>query len=164
MVDGYTWESWDNSTKVGWVFGFWDGIYQAHREGVFFLVRIPGLMERKVAGTYKRADEVTEGLDNEFRDRISLSGITSGQQVAGLDAFYKDYRNKRILAGEAIYIVKLEVTGGPQEFIEQVTRIIRMPWDDRRKEQKSLLEKNQEYKEAFEKWGKYLPISVIPTP
>jgi len=54
--------------------------------------------------------------------------------------------------------------GAPEEFIEQLTRLVRLFWKSRIKEQKSLLKKNQEYRRAYEEWGKYLPFSVIPPP
>ena len=164
VVDGYLWEKSTKNCNLAWATGFQCGIFQAGKEGSIFPFTVPELMERKVAGTYEEAEEVTDELFNEFLDRIYWGGINYGQLVAGLDEFYKDYRNKKIVAREAVYIIKLEFTGASQEFIDRVTRILRMPLEDRAEEQESLLVGNQEYRTAWEKWGKYLPLSVIPTP
>lgn len=164
-VNGYEWESLTEELKAGWALGFGDGVVQAKMEGGIFLFTIPKLMERKGVGTYEEAKKVinVNELFNEFQYKILLGEISCGQMVTGLDEFYKDYRNKNILVREAVYIVKLEIMGTPQEFIDQATRSLRMPLKDRIKEQESLLAGNQEYKTAWEKWGKYLPFSVIPT-
>ena len=163
-LNGYEWESWSEITKTSWLIGFDEGHTQTSVEAYIFLRRFADAVSLKFAGTVEELYEVADKMNNEFLDRTVLGRGTFGQIAAGLDDFYKDYRNKSILINEALYIVKLEFTGAPQEFIEQGTKLLRMPWEERIKEQASLLAGNQEYKEAWEKWGKYLPAGVIPTP
>jgi len=161
-VDGYEWESWPIETKSGWVFGFSEANYQAGAETYIFLVRFARTVTMKVAGTveWAKAKEVADELLNEFVERIIWDGETYGQMVVGLNEFYRDQRNKKILTREANYVVKLKLKGAPREFIDQETKFLRMSLENRNKARKSLLERNQEYKTAFEKWGKYLPLSV----
>lgn len=161
-VDGYEWESWTESWKAGWVIGFYEGIEQAGLETSWSLMLCAMGVGRKLAGTVEGTKEVEDEVFNEFEERTLGGKGTYGQMVIGLDEFYKDYRNKKVLVREASFIVKLELKGAPQEFIEEQTRIFRMPWEDRKEAQKSLLEENQEFKRAWERWGKYLPLSVIP--
>ena len=62
-----------------------------------------------------------------------------------------------IPAREAIYIVKLQIKGVPEEFIEQEKRLLRIPLFERDDERKALLAKDEEYKISHKKWSKYLP-------
>lgn len=156
-VDGYTWGSWTDPIKAGWVVGFCEGVDKAILEGKGFLS----------AGEFisRLAPEVTESQLKErrlklidlFAKALDLSGITYAQMIDGLDKFYKNYRNKEVLTRRAIWIVKLEVKGAPQEFIEQETRLLRLPPAERAIKHLTLLEENQAYKETYEKWGDQIP-------
>ncbi|MFQ5867977.1 MAG: hypothetical protein ACE5IT_08325 [bacterium] len=64
----------------------------------------------------------------------------------GLEKFYEDSRDKRVLTREAIWIVKLEGKGAPQEFIDEEARILGMPIGERAEKWPTLLEENQAYK------------------
>jgi hypothetical protein len=163
--DGYTWESWsEDFMKLGWVAGFSNGLLQVVSETPAYFLGCARDMKLESTGTIEGAEELGVQLIKDFKDMIYWGeGTTIGQMVTGLDKFYKDYRNKTILMREATYIVKLEVMGAPQEFIEQVTRILRMSYEERDEEHKSLLGRNREYKEAYNKWGKYFPLGIIYT-
>ncbi|MGH9822017.1 MAG: hypothetical protein ACREDR_01990 [Blastocatellia bacterium] len=43
-----------------------------------------------------------------------MSEVTAGQVREGLDRFYKDYRNRRILVQNAIWLVLNSIAGKPQ--------------------------------------------------
>lgn len=163
-VDGHEWGSMPIDAKTGWVVGFRGGLNQAISEGFLFRTAQEVAQTIKSRGLEDPGEERATQFVNICERTLNLSEITDDQLIAGLDKFYKDYRNKGIMGREAIYIVKLEVMGAPQEFIDEEARLLRMPEAERYKEWSSLREKNQAYKEASEKWGKYLPISVIPTP
>jgi len=159
-IDGYMWESWDDSTKLGWALGFSEGVNQAEMESSGPLETL-GIIVKE---TFKKgAPAIKEWVDKTAdlpRKRLDLSGITFGQIVEGLDKFYKDYRNMTVLVRKAIWIVKLEMRGAPQEFIDEETRILRMPTEEWVKEWLNLVEKNQAYKGLWKKWGDQIPYAL----
>lgn len=160
-LNGYEWESWSKTIKFWWLVGFDEGCFQTRMEGDIFLRSFTDVVSLKFPGTVKGAEEVENELENEFLERTLLGRGSFGQIVAGLDDFYKDYRNKSILIREALYIIKLDLMGAPQEFIEQEERLLRLPLFERNKERQSLLAQEEEYKKAFERWSKYLPLSIL---
>jgi len=165
-IDGTKWKSWLPLERLGWVEGFASGVGQTSNETWFHVAFIIAEIGVQALKTEERsAYEVLEEWHDDFKQRVTAGqrGTTVGQVIDGLDDFYKDYRNEKILVSEAVYIVNLELMGASRELVEQVTRIVRMPFVDRPEEQESLLAGNQEYKRAWQKWGKYLPLSVIPT-
>lgn len=157
--DGYTWESWSKGIKVGWAAGFYDGIEQGTFEGGIFLWAFEDIMKNR----YQDSNElefIKNKLGRSLGERTSFEFISFGQIVNGLDEFYKDFRNKTIEIREAAYMVRLELKGAPKNFIEEQIRIIRIPWENRQKEQQSLLANDLNYKKNWENWDKYMPIGV----
>jgi len=156
-VDGYKWTSLDKAGKLAWVAGFTEGgaIVRIESISAFALLELTARepLKKVDSTTGERMDKITAS----FHKQIDLSGITLGQIVDGLDKFYKDHRNMRVEAQKAIWIVKLEVRGAPQEFIDEEARLLRMPIGERDKERSSLLEKNQAYKETWRKWRDQIP-------
>lgn len=53
-----------------------------------------------------------------FSARYFGENVTSGQFVDGLDAFFKDFRNRSILVSDAIWVVSNQIAGTPQEKID----------------------------------------------
>lgn len=165
-LDGYKWTSLnkakDKIWKLGWAIGFYDGVNQAAIESIGSLI-VPGFT---VQGTIFEVDptikERVGRTADLLRKKLDFSGITFSQMVDGLDNFYKDYRNMTVLAQEAIWIVKLELRGAPQDFIDEEARILRMPGGKRYNECSSLLEKNQAYRKAWQKWGNQIPAILWP--
>lgn len=158
---GDKWESLAKERKFWYVVGFSEGIFQTCEETyTFFATSILGeeLGFRKKA---EEAMEVSKELLDEFVEKINPGNGTAAKIVAGLNGFYKDSRNKKIEVNQAIYIVKLELIGAPRQFIEKQTKILRLPlYKDRVDKHQSLLSRNQKYRKAFKKWGKYLPDSI----
>lgn len=159
-IDGYKWTSFDRSWKLGFATGFLWGVVTATSEGVGRLQRFASMAIFKTAEVDPKTKEYVDETPGDFLKRLDLSEITSGQIVDGLDNFYKDYRNMTILVEEAIWIVKLEIRGAPQEFIDEEARLLRMPKGERFKEWSNLWSKNQAYREAWDKWVYQIPLSV----
>jgi hypothetical protein len=61
---------------------------------------------------------------NEYHLRY-FKGVTTGQLVDGLDSFYADYRNRRILIVNAVYLVVNSFAGTPQEVMDAATEDLR---------------------------------------
>lgn len=156
-VDGYKWTSLDKAGKLAWVAGFTEANAIVRVESMTALLALKLTarepLKKVDSTTREQMDEVTAS----FNKQIDLSGITLGQTVDGLDKFYKDSRNMTVEAQQAIWIVKLEVRGAPQEFIDEEARLLRMPIGERDYERSSLLEKNQAYKETWRKWRDQIP-------
>jgi len=159
-IDGNTWESWSDSMKLGWVTGFVGGVGQASMETYIFLVDFANTMRMRFAGKVEGFAEIANKTNESFVEKISLAKLDYNQLVNGLNEFYKGHENKKITVKEAIYIVKLGLIGASKEFIEEETRILRMAWQDRMEEQTSLWDSMEKYRDAWEKWGRYLPFSV----
>ena len=150
-VDGYKWELLTKAGKLSWVEGFTNGVDTGMGEtGLFFIEYCRNNFGRSL----------TFDIDL-LKEALTLSEMTLGQVADGLDKFYENYQNKKIRIAQAVYLVKLEVIGAPQEFVEEVTRIFRIPLGERHKEQSDLLEKNQAYKDAWEKWGEHIPTIML---
>jgi len=47
-----------------------------------------------------------------------LKDVTNGQIVDGLDDFYKDYRNRRIVISSAVWLVLNGVAGTPKDKLD----------------------------------------------
>jgi hypothetical protein len=46
--------------------------------------------------------------------------VTGGQLVDGLDSFYGDFRNRRILVYSAVWLVLNEIAGTPQDELDKM--------------------------------------------
>jgi hypothetical protein len=66
---------------------------------------------------------------NSSLDKYGIIGITNDQLVDGLNKFYEDFRNRGILLGLAILVVKKQIKGASQEEIEAVCEYIRSDYD-----------------------------------
>lgn len=153
--DGYKWERLSESGKLGYVIGFMEGVSQVIPEVSYVLAFQEATMKDKT----EKPSYIK--IYTSFSLGFDLSGITVGQFMSGLDNFYKDYRNKRILVSEAIWITKLEMKGAPQSFIDEEIRILRMPKEERSISRFNLQGKNSEYKEERQKWGRHLPMGIF---
>jgi hypothetical protein len=158
-IDGYEWKSWENLPKLNFATGFVWGVMTARWEGVGHLQSFASMAIFKTTEVDPKTKEWVDEAPGNFAKRLDLSEISSGQIVDGLDNFYKDYRNMTVLVQEAIWIVKLEVRGAPQEFIDEEARLLRMPnKGERFKEWSSLWLKNQAYREAWDEWVCQMPL------
>ena len=80
--NGYWWESYPYIYKLGLIEGYTSASHHA-----------AGLIDEHLVSLY------------------DFSGITFGQYLEGIDAFYKDYKNKQILFRYAILWVRDDIKG-----------------------------------------------------
>jgi hypothetical protein len=88
----------------------WDSQFWTAKSKDLKLVYIMGFIDGRSEGT----NEAAGALGTTILDpRVSklASKITAGQMLDGLDDFYKDYRNARILVRHAIEYVAMEAEG-----------------------------------------------------
>jgi len=109
-LDGYRWEKFDASFKLGWVSGY----VQA--------MDLAGTMQMATcASSLPMYAKEFPNLDpHVILTKMCLSstqfdyeGISMGQFVNGIDAFYRDYRNKQLEVGSAIQYVRDAIKGKP---------------------------------------------------
>ena len=159
-LNGFHWRLLSEDGKVSWLAGFGEALSMVSNENQIFLGFLGISIETKYGGTpedgYNKANKMSQSLN----ERISWANLNCGDLLSGLNKFYKNPQNRDIPIKEAIYIVKVALMGAPQQFIEQQIRIVKIYYQERDKEQISLWENNYEYKKAWERWGKYIPISI----
>ncbi len=106
-ADSTLWEKFTDWGKLGYVMGFGHGRLML---SVVFL------------GTSRAcSDEVQKHVES-FYESNPAPTAQYGQWVAGLDEFYKDWRNKRIPIFAAMRIVGLQLAGRPQAEIDEALR------------------------------------------
>jgi hypothetical protein len=106
--DGYWWEKLDASFKVGWVTGYARAMDLA---GTIQMSKCAANMPM-YAKEFPNVDSkvILQRMclsDNQF----DYGGITMGQFVAGVDAFFRDYRNKQLEVTSAIEYARDSIKG-----------------------------------------------------
>ncbi len=107
--DGNWWKDLNVLTKFGYVIGYAEGSEKADINWAYRECRTK-VTVKYLAGIQKVND---------------FSGITIGQSIEGLDQFYDDFRNTRILSKDAITIVKAQISGTNQKEIDDGLQIMR---------------------------------------
>ena len=114
--DGIWWQGMSPDFKLGWVSGYVQAIKTA---GGFQMVtcaeNLP-LYSQKYPNV--PAKELFGRLCSKSNETYDYDGITMGQFVDGIDAFYKDFRNKQVESDSAIEYVRDQVRGKPAQELE----------------------------------------------
>lgn len=142
--DGNEWRIWDSSHKVFFISGFISSTAYIVSENLISLSKNYNSKEAE-----KLSEEFYKSLyDKEKKDKnkkilfstieISLlmeqekaiknraiykyviENITNGQIKDGLDVLYEDFKNRSIKITDAIYVVKKQIEGTPQDDIEKI--------------------------------------------
>jgi len=101
----------DNEVKMGTDGKFWNKLNQFEK-----LIHVKGVYSGIFWGNSPRKDE--------FFTKTSLDHI-----IRGLDSFYEDYRNEKIIAVYAIRIVYREIRGdSPSEIKKMILRFRKFFW------------------------------------
>lgn len=112
--DGYWWASMTPAFKLGWVSGYAQAMDMA---GIYAMGRcaaeLPMYSEKYPAVDSKQLWQTLCSTDE-----FDYDGITMGQFVEGIDAFYKDYRNKQLSVTQAIEYARDEIKGKPAKDLE----------------------------------------------
>jgi len=113
--DGNWWikqkEEYGKASKVWYVAGLLDGRELGNQLSVFTLDS-----KSKEASVKCSKYLFQSYFENEKR---FLNWVTVGQVMDGLDDLYKDYRNRRIAVGDAVWLVLERIGGVPQDQIER---------------------------------------------
>jgi hypothetical protein len=107
--DGNWWNGENQSEKLNYMVGFFDGMELGHKFSYW-----------ELADTKKTACmlEASKAY-NDYSDKF-FTHVTNDQLADGLDAFYKDYRNRSIRVHDAVWIVVNNIAGTPQEEMDKM--------------------------------------------
>jgi hypothetical protein len=88
----------------------WDGQFWTTKTRDLRLVYVSGFFDGRNEGINEAAGALGTNIYDPKISKLA-SKVTAGQIVDGLDEFYKDYRNARILVRHAIEYVMMEAEG-----------------------------------------------------
>jgi hypothetical protein len=111
--DGNWWNDQDRNYKLGYAAGLFDGLDLGRDFATWGLAP----KDPCIVNSLESTEKYIAGF---------VAEATAGQLVDGLDDFYKDYRNRTIMADRAVWLVLNGVAGTPaaklQEMIESHRR------------------------------------------
>ncbi len=114
-MDGYWWEKLDGGFKLGWVSGYAKAMDLA---GTIQMATCASEMPM-YAKEFPNVDpKVIMQKMCLSSTQFDYDGITMGQFVAGVDAFYGDYRNKQLDVGYAIEYARDSIKGKPTQDLD----------------------------------------------
>lgn len=114
-MDGYWWGKWDASFKLGWVSGYVKAMDLA---GTIQMARCASEIPM-FAKEYPNVDAKVIMQKMCLSDtQFDYESITMGQFVAGIDAFYRDYRNTQLEVGYAIEYARDSIKGKPTQELD----------------------------------------------
>lgn len=144
--DGNEWNLMNETLKIGYIKGFLAGsiyVIEGNMKTDSYGSRVRKNKD-KAANFYYRVLGASDTLSNAFSSsdckwvvgyeiyvtnerlyRYSVYGITVGQIVDGLDELYKDFKNKSINVQDAIYVIKKQIKGTPEEEVKQILLYLR---------------------------------------
>jgi hypothetical protein len=112
-MDGYWWEKLDVSFKLGWVSGYTKAMDQAAMTQTMRCASDMPIYAKEYPGVDSKVIFQKLCLSDSDYD-----GITMGQFVEGIDAFYKDYRNRQLEVGYAIQYARDSIKGKPTQDLD----------------------------------------------
>ena len=115
-LDGYWWDKVDASFKLGWVSGYARAMDLA---GISQMARCAATMPLYVKEFPNTDPEViSQKMCLSDNTQFDYDGISMGQFVDGMNAFYKDYRNKQLEVGSAIEYARDAIKGKPSQELD----------------------------------------------
>jgi len=114
--DGNWWQGISPGFKLGWVTGYTKAIETAGALQMVTCAENLPLYSQKYPNV--PAKELFGRLCSKSNETYDYDGITMGQFVDGIDAFYKDFRNRQVEADSAIEYVRDQVRGKPAQELE----------------------------------------------
>lgn len=106
--DGNWWLDQSRLMKVAYMVGFFDGMDLGHKFSYWKYVNSDLLVGEKALNSY-----------NEYTDKY-FKNVSNLQLVDGLDTFFKDYRNRRIMVYDAVWLVVNGIAGTPQAELDKM--------------------------------------------
>jgi hypothetical protein len=114
-LDGYWWEKLDASFKLGWVSGYAQAMDLA---GTIQMSTCASNMPLYVKALPNTDPKVIMQKMCVSDTQFDYDGIAMGVFVAGINAFYNDYRNKQLEVGLAIQYARDSIKGKPVQELD----------------------------------------------
>ena len=114
-MDGYSWEKLNASFKLGWVSGYAKAMDLAGSIQMSTCASNMPLYVKEFPNTDPKIIMQKMCLSDKTFD---YDGVAMGQFVDGMDAFYKDYRNKQLEVGWAIQYARDSIKGRPAQELD----------------------------------------------
>lgn len=114
-MDGFWWEKLDASFKLGWVSGYAKAMDLAGTIQMSTCASNMPLYVKQFPNTDPKVILQKMCLSD---TQFDYDGIRMGQFVDGMDAFYKDYRNKQLEVGWAIQYARDSIKGKPAQELD----------------------------------------------
>ena len=114
-LDGYWWEKLDTSFKLGWVSGYAKAMDLAATIQMSTCASNMPLYAKEFPNTDPKVILQKMCLSD---TQFDYDVIPMGQLVDGMDAFYKDYRNKQLGVGWAIQYARDSIKGKPAQELD----------------------------------------------
>jgi len=155
--DGNDWREWNPTSRSMFITGFLAGTGYASKKSEFISYTINNfdfqkaadlywslvdtLLEEKgkVSKKYYSEAEVKQIMEFESKrnkveiDNYAISNIKVGQIKDGLNLIYADFKNRKILLVDLIYVVRKQINGSSPEEIEAILQWLRSPDKDSKK-------------------------------
>lgn len=121
--DGVWWQGMSPGYKLGWVSGYTKAMETAGALQLVTCAETLPFYSQKYPSV--PAKELFERLCSTSNGTYDYDGITMGQFVDGVDAFYKDFRNRQIEVDSAIEYVRDQVKGKPPQELDSKLNMLR---------------------------------------
>jgi hypothetical protein len=113
--DGNWWHTQQNMSKLNYLIGFLDGMDLGANFSVW------GIMNKDIQDP---AIGKAVGSYSSYLEQYTTH-VTVGQINAGLDDFYRDYKNLSIKTSDAVWVVLKGISGAPKDQIESLVENLR---------------------------------------
>ncbi len=114
-LNGYWWENSTPSFKLGWVSGYAKAMDLAGTIQISTCASNMPLYKKEFPDIDPKVIMQKMCLSD---TQFDYDGIPMGQLVSGIDAFYKDYRNKQLEVGWAIQYARDAIRGKPAQELD----------------------------------------------
>jgi len=111
--DGNWWIGQSSLAKLNYMVGFFDGMELGSK---FSYWDLPVQKDKREADTCQ--DKTVRSYHQ--NQKKFFSNVTNDQIVDGLDTFYTDYRNRRIMVDAAVWLVVNGIAGTPQKELDKM--------------------------------------------
>ena len=109
--DGNWWIRQTEVAKLNYMVGFFDGMELGHEFSYWRMVE----QHKGTTTCMSETNESYQSYNSKF-----LANVTNDQLTEGLDNFYKDYRNRRIIVFNAVWLVVNSIAGTPQNELDKM--------------------------------------------
>ena len=117
--DGNWWRDQDKLTRSGYITGFLDGMGLGSNFSFWNFAK-----DTKMNACMEKVLESYADYHSKYFEKV-----TNGQLVDGLDSFYANGQNRRILLTDAVWLVVNVIAGTPQDKIDSMLKTWRNAHD-----------------------------------